>query len=61
VFVGRAERHVLEQLDRAGSMAYTRDTLKKLQEQFHDDLEKIEDATGRENWILRALLQKLEL
>jgi geranylgeranyl pyrophosphate synthase len=52
---------VLEQLDRAGSMVYTRDTLKRLQRQINDGVKRIEDATGRENWILRALLQRLEV
>jgi ophiobolin F synthase len=55
------KRLVLEQLDRAGSMVYTRQKLKHLQTQIYDDLKGIEDATRRENWILRALLQKLEV
>ncbi|RYN20222.1 Fusicoccadiene synthase [Alternaria tenuissima] len=52
---------VLGQLDRAGSMTYTRDTLRRLQGEIHAGLKRVEDVTGRENWILRALLQRLEV
>ncbi|CAN9449237.1 unnamed protein product [Alternaria alternata] len=52
---------VLGQLDRAGSMKYTRDTLRRLQGEIHAGLKRVEDVTGRENWILRALLQRLEV
>ncbi|RAR08378.1 terpenoid synthase [Stemphylium lycopersici] len=55
------KKPVLEQFDRAGSMAYTRETLKRLQGEVYDRLEMIEDATKQENWILRALLQRLEV
>ncbi|CAN9134015.1 unnamed protein product [Alternaria alternata] len=52
---------LLGQLDRAGSMKYTRDTLRRLQGEIHAGLKRVEDVTGRENWILRALLQRLEV
>lgn len=52
---------VLEQLDRVGSMVYTQDTLKRMQGQIYDRVKRIESHTGRENWILRALLQRLEV
>jgi geranylgeranyl pyrophosphate synthase len=52
---------VLEQLDRVGSMVYTQDTLKRMQGQIYDRVKRIESRTGRENWILRALLQRLEV
>ncbi|KAI5376644.1 hypothetical protein J4E82_004590 [Alternaria postmessia] len=55
------KRLVLGQLDRVGSMMYTRDTLKRLQGEIHAGLKRIENVTGRENWILRALLQRLEV
>jgi len=55
------KRHVLEQLDRLGSMVYTRKTLMRLQCQIYDGLKGIEDATGMENWVMRALLQRLEV
>ncbi|KAI4940773.1 hypothetical protein J4E91_011217 [Alternaria rosae] len=55
------KRLVLEELDRLGSMMHTRKTLTRLQSQIYDGLKGIEDATGRENWILRALLQRLEV
>ncbi|EFQ93661.1 hypothetical protein PTT_08883 [Pyrenophora teres f. teres 0-1] len=51
----------LKQLDCAGSMVYTRETLKRLQGEVYKDVKKIEDMTGKENWVLRALLQKLEI
>jgi geranylgeranyl pyrophosphate synthase len=52
---------VLEQLDRLGSMVYAQDTLKRMQGQVYDRVKRIESRTGRENWILRALLQRLEV
>jgi ophiobolin F synthase len=52
---------VLEELDRAGSMAYTRETLKRLQGEVYSGVKRIEGVTAQENWILRALLQRLEL
>lgn len=52
---------VLKQLDRAGSMVYTRETLKRLQAEVNGGVKRIEDATEQENWILRALLHRLEL
>jgi hypothetical protein len=42
-------------------MVYTRETLARLQRQINDGVKRVEDATGRENWILRALLQRLEV
>ncbi|USP73611.1 fusicoccadiene synthase [Curvularia clavata] len=55
------KRLVLEQLKLAGSMEYTLETLKKLQGETYAGVEKMERETGRENWILRALLQRLEV
>ncbi|KAF2495091.1 hypothetical protein BU16DRAFT_561398 [Lophium mytilinum] len=59
-----SEQHkhlVLEQLESAGSMAYTRETLKRLQAQVDTGVKIVESRTGRENWVLRALLQRLEV
>jgi geranylgeranyl pyrophosphate synthase len=58
---GEHKRLVLKELETAGSMEYTEKTLKRLQGQIYADVEKIEKSVGRENWILRALLQKLEV
>lgn len=55
------KRLVLEHLGLAESMAYTRETLKRLQEEIYTGVEKIEKHTAKENWILRSLLQRLEV
>ncbi|RMZ70974.1 fusicoccadiene synthase [Pyrenophora seminiperda CCB06] len=55
------KRLVLEQLGRAGSMMYTEERLKELQGDACMIVENIERDMGRENWVLRALLQKLEV
>lgn len=55
------KRLVLKQLEHAGSMAYTQETLKRLQGQIYAGVEKLEKTLARENWILRLLLQKLEV
>jgi ophiobolin F synthase len=52
---------VLRQLDCAGSMTYTRETLKRLEGEVYEGVKRVEGATKMENWILRALLQKLEV
>jgi ophiobolin F synthase len=52
---------VLKQLDCVGSMAYTREMLKWLEGEVYEVVNKIEGATKMENWILRALLLKLEI
>ncbi|KAJ5065742.1 isoprenoid synthase domain-containing protein [Bipolaris maydis] len=52
---------LLKQLDRTGSMSYTRETLKRLEGEVYKGVKKIEDATKTENLILRALLQRLEV
>lgn len=55
------KRLVLKQLEHAGSIAYTQETLKRLQGQIYAGVEKLEKTLARENWILRLLLQKLEV
>lgn len=52
---------VLKQLDRTGSMSYTRETLKRLEGEIYKGVKRIEDAAKTENWVLRALLQRLEV
>ncbi|EUC50502.1 hypothetical protein COCMIDRAFT_82073 [Bipolaris oryzae ATCC 44560] len=52
---------VLKQLDRTDSMTYTRETLKRLEGRVYKGVKRIEDATKMENWVLRALLQRLEV
>jgi geranylgeranyl pyrophosphate synthase len=52
---------VLEQLEKSGSLAYTRQTLQRLQREIEVYIDKIEQSTDCENWILRLLLQKLSL
>lgn len=52
---------VLEQRGKSGSLAYTRQTLERLQREIEMYVDKIEQSTECENWILRLLLQKLSL
>jgi ophiobolin F synthase len=52
---------VLRQLDSAGSIIYTRETLERLEGEVDEGVKRIEGATKMENWILRALLQKLKV
>ena len=52
---------ILQQLDQAGSFQYTKDTLKQIQGRVDGQLTQLEHITGLDNWILRALLQKLEV
>jgi ophiobolin F synthase len=52
---------VLEQLELAGSMEYTVETLKEMQRRAYAVVEKIEKHTGKENWIIRSFLQRLEV
>jgi ophiobolin F synthase len=52
---------VLKQLDYLGSKTYTHETLKRLEGEVSRGLERIEGITNIENWILRALLQRLEV
>ena len=52
---------ILDRIDQAGSFQYTKDTLKQIQGRVDVHLTQLEHLTGLENWILRALLQKLEV
>jgi geranylgeranyl pyrophosphate synthase len=52
---------ILIELEEAGSLRYTKGVLQRIQEQVSGRLERLECDTGSENWILRALLQKLEI
>jgi hypothetical protein len=42
-------------------MEYTRQTLRRLQRQIEEDVEKLETATGKENWVMRLFLLKLSV
>jgi len=52
---------VLEQLKSSGSMEYTCRTLRRLQTQIEAEVRRLEVVTGRKNWVLRLLLQKLTI
>ena len=52
---------ILRQLEQAGSLQYTKDVLKQIQGRIDVQLTRLEDVTNLDNWILRALLQKLEV
>ena len=50
---------VLEHLEVSGSLEYTRQTLRRLQEQVQAQIGKLEMVSGCENWVLKLLMQKL--
>ena len=52
---------ILVELEEAGSLGYTKGVLERTQEQIYGRLDRLERDTSSENWILRALLQKLEI
>jgi ophiobolin F synthase len=52
---------ILERLEQAGSFQYTKDVLKQMQGRVDVQLTQLEHVTGLDNWIMRALLQKLEV
>ena len=52
---------ILKRLEEAGSFRYTTDVLKQIQGRVNIQLTRLEYVTGMDNWILRALLQKLEV
>jgi ophiobolin F synthase len=52
---------ILERLEQAGSIEYTKDVLKQMQGRVDGQLTQLELVTGLDNWIMRALLQKLEV
>jgi hypothetical protein len=53
--------HVLEILNRAGSLAYSRQVLERLDSDLEAEIATVERATGSENPSLRALAKKLRL
>lgn len=52
---------ILRRLEQAGSLQYTKDVLKQIQGKIDVQLTRLEHVTELDNWILRALLQKLEV
>jgi geranylgeranyl pyrophosphate synthase len=61
---GLSEPHkliILDHLRRSGSLEYTRGTLERLQSEIDSDVSRLEAETGRKNWIMRLLLQKLRV
>ncbi len=53
--------HVLEILNCAGSLAYSRQVLERLDSDLEAEIATVERATGSENPSLRALAKKLRL
>ncbi|KAE8446357.1 hypothetical protein EG329_012106 [Mollisiaceae sp. DMI_Dod_QoI] len=53
--------HLLQLLDKAGSLEYTKAALRDLQEEIMTELEEVERLFGRKNWILRLLLMRLKI
>lgn len=53
---------VLERLEEeSGSLTYTLDVLRELQESISDELNIVEYKTGLKNWVLRRLLYQLKV
>jgi ophiobolin F synthase len=53
--------HVLELMEKAGSMVYTRKLLSVLETELEAEIEKLERQTGVENSIIRLILVRLGL
>jgi ophiobolin F synthase len=56
-----AKRLVLDQINRYSSLEYTRGVAKSLKAKIELELQKIEELTGKKNWILRLLVEVLKL
>jgi hypothetical protein len=52
---------VLEHLERAGSLEYTRNTLRDMNIRIETLVDRIEATTGCKNWILQLFVQKLAI
>jgi hypothetical protein len=50
---------VLQHLKESGSLDYTKDGLQRFERQITGDIERLENLTGRKNWVLRLCMQKL--
>jgi len=51
----------VERLKLSGSMEYTRDILRQLQQEIEAEIGRLEITTGCENWVMRLLVQKLRI
>ena len=51
----------LEQLKASNSLAYTRETLKRLEGDIGHSIGRLESMTGQKNWVMRLALQKLSV
>lgn len=56
-----AKRLVLDQMNRYNSLEYTRGVAKGLEAKIELELQRIEELTGKKNWILRLLVEVLKL
>ncbi|KAJ5745660.1 hypothetical protein N7520_010842 [Penicillium odoratum] len=55
------KRLVLKRLTESGSLDYTPDVLRELQNIIADELDLVEFKTGLKNWVLRRLLYQLKV
>jgi geranylgeranyl pyrophosphate synthase len=55
------KNHVLDLLEKSGSLEYTSQVLKNMYQEILDTLSEVEAAYGRENRSLRKLLEMLKL
>ncbi|KAJ5889106.1 geranylgeranyl pyrophosphate synthase [Penicillium tannophilum] len=53
------KKTVLDRLRHAGSMDYTMKTLKRLESDVYNDLDRLEKQNGCENWVMRLLIHRL--
>lgn len=52
---------IMKELEVSGSLRNTQEVLKNIQNEVSTHMNELKGETGQENWILRALLQKLEI
>ena len=51
----------MKEFEVSGSLRNTQEVLENIQNEVSTHMNELEGETGQENWILRALLQKLEI
>lgn len=53
------KKTILDRLRHAGSMDYTMKSLKRLESDVYNDLDRLEKQNGCENWVMRLLIHRL--
>jgi geranylgeranyl pyrophosphate synthase len=57
----KVKEHALEKINSKGGLEYTRDLLQQLQRELLCQTETLEKRAGAKNWILRQVLQQVEV